>query len=171
MQLMKNVFLTREKTMARKLEEILLVYILENNNISSKNRMFEVYLNIIEWGPDVYGIGEASQFYFQKKPADLTLSESMFLATIIPGPKHFMWRFGKDGTAKPYLEKTYRFLSNKMISRGLIIAEDTLGLTHQIAITGAAKKYIIKSDTLVNDTLIERELQLIENHEAVGEED
>lgn len=171
MQLMKNVFLTREKTMARKLEEILLVYILENNYISSKDRMFEVYLNIIEWGPNVYGIGEASQFYFQKAPANLSLSESLFLATIIPGPKHFMWRFGKDGAAKPYLEKTYRYLSTKMIVRGLIIPEDTIGLTHQINITGAAKKYIMKSDTLVNDTLIERELQLIENHEAVGDED
>jgi hypothetical protein len=171
MQLMKNVFLTREKTMARKLEEILLVYILENNNISSKDRMFEVYLNIIEWGPNVYGIGEASQFYFKKNPMDLTLSECMFLATIVPGPKHFMWRFGKDGTAKPYLERTYRFLSNKMISRGMIMPEDTFGLTHQINITGAAKQFIIKSDTLVNDTIVERELQLIENHEAVGDDE
>ncbi|OYU95449.1 MAG: glycosyl transferase [Bacteroidetes bacterium B1(2017)] len=171
MQLMKNVFLTREKTMARKLEEILLVYILENNNISSKDRMFEVYLNIIEWGPNVYGIGEASQFYFQKKPLDLTLSESMFLATIIPGPKHFMWRFGKDGSAKPYLEKTYRYLSTKMITRSLIVPEDTIGLTHQILITGAAKRYIMKSDTLVNDTLVEQELHLIENHEATGDDE
>jgi hypothetical protein len=171
MQLMKNVFLTREKTMARKLEEILLVYILENNRISSKDRMFEVYLNIIEWGPNVYGIGEASKFYFQKNPLDLTLSESMFLATIVPGPKHFMWRFGKDGTAKPYLERTYRYLSNKMISRSLIVPEDTLGLTHLINITGPARKYIIKSDTLVNDTIVERELQLIENHEAVDEDE
>jgi hypothetical protein len=171
MQLMKNVFLTREKTMARKLEEILLVYILENNRISSKDRMFEVYLNIIEWGPNVYGIGEASKFYFQKNPLDLTLSESMFLSTIVPGPKHFMWRFGKDGTAKPYLERTYRYLSNKMISRSLIVPEDTLGLTHLINITGPARKYIIKSDSLVNDTIVERELQLIENHEAVDEDE
>jgi membrane carboxypeptidase/penicillin-binding protein PbpC len=133
--------------------------------------MFEVYLNIIEWGPNVYGIGEASKFYFQKNPLDLTLSESMFLATIVPGPKHFMWRFGKDGTAKPYLERTYRYLSNKMISRSLIVPEDTLGLTHLINITGPARKYIIKSDTLVNDTIVERELQLIENHEAVDEDE
>ena len=68
MQLIKNVFLTREKTLSRKLEEILLVYILENNRIVSKERMLEVYFNIIEWGPNVYGIGEASHFYFQKSP-------------------------------------------------------------------------------------------------------
>jgi len=72
MQLIKNVFLTREKTLSRKLEEILLVYILENNRIASKERMLEVYFNIIEWGPNIYGIGEASHFYFQKRPSDLT---------------------------------------------------------------------------------------------------
>jgi membrane peptidoglycan carboxypeptidase len=93
MQLIKNVFLTREKTMARKLEEILLVYMLENNYIVSKERMFEVYLNLIEWGPNVYGIGEASRFYFQKSPAELTLNEALYLASIVPSPKGFMYKF------------------------------------------------------------------------------
>jgi membrane peptidoglycan carboxypeptidase len=65
MQLIKNVF-PPKKTVSRKLEEILLVY--ENNRIVSKERMLEVYFNIIEWGPNVYGIGEASRFYFQKNP-------------------------------------------------------------------------------------------------------
>lgn len=170
MQLVKNVFLTREKTMARKLEEILLVYILENNNLCSKDRMFEVYLNIIEWGPNVYGIGEASEFYFKKKPMDLTLSESLFLSTIIPGPKHFMWRFNKDGSSKPYLERTYRFLSRLMIARNVIVPEDTLGLTHQVMINGPARKYIIKNDSLVNDTLIEKELELIQHPEGREED-
>jgi hypothetical protein len=170
MQLMKNVFLTRDKTMSRKLEEILLVYILENNYISSKDRMFEVYLNIIEWGPNIYGIGEASRFYFRKAPIDLTLSESMFLATIVPGPKHFMWRFGKDGVAKPYLERTYRYLANKMLVRELLLPEDTLGLNYQVLVTGPAKKYILKSDSLVNDTLLEKELLLIQKPEDRDEE-
>lgn len=171
MQLVKNVFLTREKTIARKLEEILLVYVLENNYICSKERMFEVYLNIIEWGPNVYGIGEATRYYFRKSPADLTLSESMFLATIIPSPKHFMWRFGKDGVAKPYLERTYRYLANKMIVRELIVPEDTLGMTHLIGLTGPAKLLVIRNDSLVNDALLQRELLQIENHEQIGEDD
>ncbi|MBC7381643.1 MAG: transglycosylase domain-containing protein [Bacteroidia bacterium] len=169
MQLVKNVFLTREKTMARKLEEILLVYILENNNLCSKDRMFEVYLNIIEWGPNVYGVGEASRFYFEKKPFDLTLSESLFLATIIPAPKHFMWRFNNEGNPKPYLERTYRFLSNLMIARNVILAEDTLGLTHEIQIKGAARKFIIKNDSLVNDTLIDKEFELIQHPDDMEE--
>ena len=78
MQLVKNVFLSRKKTIARKAEEALIVWLIENNNLTSKERMFEVYLNIIELGPGIYGVGEASRFYFNKKPAELTLSESIF---------------------------------------------------------------------------------------------
>ena len=176
MQLIKNVFLTREKTMARKLEEILLVYILENNYLVSKERMFEVYLNIIEWGPNVYGIGEASRFYFRKHPSQLNLSECLYLATIIPRPKGFMWRFNKDGSAKDYLEKTYRFLANKMLNRELILPEDTLGLTHQVQITGPAKLQIIKNDSMSNDSILQLELNTIANPEQpadinVGEDE
>lgn len=154
MQLVKNVFLTREKTLSRKLEEILLVYILENNHLSTKDRMFEVYLNIIEWGPNVYGIGEASQFYFKKRPSELNLNECLFLTTIIPRPKGFMWRFGKDGFQKEFVGRQYHFLSELMVRRNLLLPEDTIGLNHRISITGPAKSLIIKSDTLINDSVI-----------------
>ena len=127
MQLIKNVFLTREKTVSRKLEEILLVYILENNRIASKERMLEVYFNIIEWGPNVYGIGEAAQFYFQKRPADLTLKECLFLATIVPKPKKFMWQFDNEGNLKAFAKQQQKFLSNLMLRRGNRTAKDTIG--------------------------------------------
>jgi membrane peptidoglycan carboxypeptidase len=65
MQLVKMFFLNERKNSIRKLEEILLVYILENNRIVSKERMLEVYFNIIEWVLMSTGIGEASQYYFQ----------------------------------------------------------------------------------------------------------
>lgn len=126
MQLIKNVFLTREKTLSRKLEEILLVYILENNRVVSKERMLEVYFNIIEWGPNVYGIGEASRFYFQKSPADLSLNECLFLATIIPKPRKFMYQFNDQGNLKDYAIKNQKFLSNLMLRRGVLVAEDTV---------------------------------------------
>ena len=138
MQLIKNVFLTREKTASRKLEEILLVYILENNRIASKERMLEVYFNIIEWGPNVYGIGEASQFYFQKKPADLTLKECLFLATIVPKPKKFMWQFDNEGNLKSFANQQQKFLSNLMLRRGILIPEDTIGYSIPINISGNA---------------------------------
>ncbi|MCI4442893.1 MAG: transglycosylase domain-containing protein [Lentimicrobium sp.] len=138
MQLIKNVFLTREKTVSRKLEEILLVYILENNRIASKERMLEVYFNIIEWGPNVYGIGEASQFYFQKRPADLTLKECLFLATIVPKPKKFMWQFDNQGNLKTFANQQQKFLSNLMLRRGILIPEDTIGQSIPLTISGNA---------------------------------
>jgi hypothetical protein len=138
MQLIKNVFLTREKTVSRKLEEILLVYILENNRIASKERMLEVYFNVIEWGPNIYGIGEAAQFYFQKKPIDLTLKECLFLATIVPKPKKFMWQFDNEGNLKSFAKQQQKFLGNLMLRRGLLTPEDTIGESIPLQITGNA---------------------------------
>jgi Transglycosylase len=155
MQLIKNVFLTREKTVSRKLEEILLVYILENNRIASKERMLEVYFNVIEWGPNVYGIGEAAQFYFQKSPADLTLKECLFLATIVPRPKKFMWQFDNQGNLKSYAEKHQKFLSNLMLRRGILIPEDTIGQSIPLQLTGNAHSLLnIKvPDSILVDSL------------------
>jgi len=141
MQLIKNVFLTREKTLSRKMEEILLVYILENNRIVSKERMLEVYFNIIEWGPNVYGIGEASEFYFQKRPSELTLNECLYLANIVPSPRNFMYQFNAYGNLKPYAVSRERMLKNIMMRRGLIASYDTINQL-PIMITGAARSYV-----------------------------
>ncbi len=141
MQLVKNVFLTREKTLSRKLEEILLVYILENNHISTKDRMLEVYFNIIEWGPNVYGIAEASEFYFQKKPIDLNVNQCLFLATIIPNPKGFMSKFDANNQLKPSAKQTEKFLTNLMFRRNLLTANDTID-NFPLYISGPAKFYL-----------------------------
>lgn len=141
MQLIKNVFLTREKTLSRKLEEILLVYILENNHIVSKERMLEVYFNIIEWGPNVYGIGEASQFYFQKQPHELTINECLFLANIIPSPRKFMYQFNSEGNLKPYAATRDKHIERLMLGRGILTSEDTI-YQMPIMVTGRARSYI-----------------------------
>src|SRR5690606_7397541 len=93
MQLVKNVFLNRNKTIARKLEEILIVWLMESTDAVSKERMYEVYLNIIEWGRNVYGISEAARYYFGKHPSQLTLGESIYLASIVPRPKTGLYSF------------------------------------------------------------------------------
>lgn len=155
MQLVKNVFLTREKTLSRKLEEILLVYILENQRIATKERMLEVYFNIIEWGPDVYGIGEAAQYYFQKKPSELTFKECLFLATIIPKPKGFMYRF--DGTQQPkkFAQQQFDFLTRLMLRRQLITPNDTLGYRQPLQIIGPARERLQskRQDIIALDSL------------------
>ena len=142
MQLVKNVFLTREKTLSRKLEEILLVYILENNRIVSKERMLEVYFNVIEWGPNIYGIGEASQFYFQKHPSQLSLNECLFLASIVPRPKGFMWKFDNTGNLKNQGVVLQKYLTNLMLRRGVLTAEDTIFNSYPVQVTGRARTFL-----------------------------
>lgn len=142
MQLIKNVFLTREKTLSRKLEEILMVYVLENNRIVSKARMFEVYLNIIEWGPNVYGIGEASRFYFQKHPSELSVKESLFLASIIPSPKKFMYQFNDQGELRSLYARHQDRLTRLMFHRGLLKPEDTAYQLKKLMISGPGSRFI-----------------------------
>ncbi|RAR72585.1 transglycosylase domain-containing protein [Flavobacterium aciduliphilum] len=158
MQLIKNVFLTREKTLSRKLEEILLVYILENNRIASKERMLEVYFNIIEWGPNIYGIGEASHFYFQKKPSDLTLKECLFLATIIPRPKGFMYRFDAEHRLKSFANQQNDFLTRLLLRRNLITPTDTIGYHLPLTISGPAQTFLksnMSSTPNIDSTAVE----------------
>ncbi len=155
MQLIKNVFLTREKTLSRKLEEILLVYIMENNRIVSKERMLEVYFNIIEWGPNVYGIGEASRFYFSKSPYDLSLNECLYLANIIPRPKGFMWQFNGEGVLRSSAIQKQHYLTSIMMRRGLLSADDTIYKSLPVIISGRARNYIhiTEKDTTVQDSI------------------
>lgn len=87
MQLAKNLFLFRKKTLSRKLEEILLTDYLEQT--FSKEELLELYLNVVEFGPHVYGILQGTRHYFGRHPAELTLSESLFLSSVLPAPlKH-----------------------------------------------------------------------------------
>jgi len=84
-QVAKNVFLSREKTISRKIKEIVLARRLDDT--LSKSRIMEIYLNVAELGPMIYGVGHASTYYFGKHPSALTVRESAFLASMLPGPK------------------------------------------------------------------------------------
>lgn len=117
MQLVKNVFLNRNKTMMRKFEEILLVWLMETSGQVSKDRMFEVYLNVIEWGRNIYGIQEASTYYFGKMPSQLTIGESLYLSSIIPRPKTGLSSFDYTGHLKPWVQRhfnTYGYIMSKL---------------------------------------------------------
>ena len=94
-QLSKNLFLSPERTLARKVREALGTIALEAT--LSKARLLEIYLNIAEWGPGVYGVGEAARFWFGKDARDLTPRESAFLATVIPSPRRFHARLHRSG--------------------------------------------------------------------------
>jgi hypothetical protein len=125
MQLVKNAFLNRNKTLSRKVEEILIVWLIENEHIVPKNRMYEVYLNIIEWGRNIYGIGEAARYYFAKSPADLNLGESIFLAFVVPRPKRALDWFLPDGSLQARSVRGYFRLIGKIMARRGLTAPDS----------------------------------------------
>jgi membrane peptidoglycan carboxypeptidase len=85
MQMVKNVLLSREKTLSRKLQEMFLTWYLEHH--LSKERILEIYFNVIEFGPGIYGIGRAARHYFGKSARDLTPREAAFFSSILPNPK------------------------------------------------------------------------------------
>jgi monofunctional glycosyltransferase len=83
-QLAKNLYLSSERTAARKVKEAAITYFLERS--LSKCRILEIYLNVIEWGDGVYGAEAAAQTYFRKPAASLTPQEAAYLAAMIPSP-------------------------------------------------------------------------------------
>jgi len=83
-QLAKNLYLSSERTFARKAKEAAITYFLERS--LSKCRILEIYLNVIEWGDGVYGAEAAAQVYFHKPAASLTPAEAAYLSAMIPSP-------------------------------------------------------------------------------------
>ena len=90
-QLVKNAFLSADKTLERKLKEAILTRRLEAS--FSKDEIFEKYLNVVQFGKKLFGISAASQYYFQKSPADLSPLESAFLALLLPSPVKYSASF------------------------------------------------------------------------------
>ncbi len=97
-QLAKNLFLSRERRLGRKLQELSLALLLEAT--LGKERILEIYLNIIEWGPDLHGLRPASRRYFGKEPRDLTPKQMAFLVALVPGPLKYQ-RSLAGGTPSP----------------------------------------------------------------------
>jgi len=114
-QLAKNLFLTREKTLIRKVKEIVLARRLDD--ALSKSRILELYLNVVELGPMVYGIGSAAHYYFGKHPSALTVRECAFLASMLPGPKVYNPYRRMDRVLKRSDRILRRMVTARMITR------------------------------------------------------
>ncbi|MGH7829404.1 MAG: monofunctional biosynthetic peptidoglycan transglycosylase [Candidatus Binatia bacterium] len=85
MQLAKNLYLNPSKNPLRKLREVVIAWQLEN--ALSKRRIFEIYLNVAEWGVGIYGVEAAARRYFAKSASDLTPAEAATLAALLPSPR------------------------------------------------------------------------------------
>ena len=102
-QVVKNVFLNHDKTASRKFQEAFLTWQMEQN--LTKLMIFELYLNLAHFARDTYGIRAAAQYYFKKNVANLTLRESLFLASILPNPIIFGGQFLEGKLSSSRLNK------------------------------------------------------------------
>ncbi len=114
-QLAKNLFLTHRRTLARKLEEAVLTWRL--HKLLSKDRLLELYLNVIELGPGILGVKQAARVYFGKDVADLTPLESAHLAALTPNP-HVLARRFRDGEVDEGWQQRLYDLLGMMKRRG-----------------------------------------------------
>jgi hypothetical protein len=136
MQLAKNLYLRREKTFSRKLQEAALTLLLEQS--FTKNEIMELYLNVVELGPGIYGVGEASQFYFGTAPAALSPAQAFYLASILPNPKAM--HFTADGRVSVGWLKQVRRLLTIAHSRHYLTDEELrLGLNEELRFGVAAE--------------------------------
>lgn len=121
MQMVKNLLLSKEKTLSRKLQELFLVWYLEQ--VLPKERILELYLNAIEFGPRLYGIGPAAQHYFGKAASDITPIEAAFFSSILPSPKRRYVHYC-HGALSPAWEKYLRRILTRMYERSRLTEEE-----------------------------------------------
>lgn len=111
-QLAKNLFLSKERTLLRKAQELIIT--LELESVLSKSEILELYLNNVEWGAGVFGAQGASLHYFGHSANQLTPSECARLAVMLPRPKFFEHR-----QTSPYLIERSQVIESRMYSAKL----------------------------------------------------
>lgn len=106
-QLAKNLFLSGRRSVARKLQEAAITVMIET--VMSKQRIFEIYLNVIEWGDGVFGAEAASRHYFKKSARQLGRWEAARLAAMVPNPRYY----DRHRNTR-YLERKTRLIVSRM---------------------------------------------------------
>jgi len=125
-QLVKNIFLRRTKTLARKLEEAVLVWQVERH--VPKERIIRLYLNCIEYGPKIYGIRRAARIYFKTAPSGLKPIEAAYIMNIKPSPL-LGYRLFKNGALTPFWRERSQMIKRKLLRSGRITQEQADEMT------------------------------------------
>jgi len=99
-QLAKNLFLSTKRTPWRKAEEVMITFMLEAT--MSKRRIFEIYLNVIEWGNGIFGAEAAAKYYYHTSAKNLSADQAAKLAAMVPNPRYY----DKHRQAKGLIRKT-----------------------------------------------------------------
>lgn len=110
-QLAKNLYLSPDYSFVRKAREAAIAHTMDRK--LSKDKILEVYLNVVEFGPGIYGIDAASKHYFKKSASELTAKESAFLAMMLPSPNRYYQSF-KDKKLSEFAEDTIESILEKL---------------------------------------------------------
>lgn len=123
MQLVRNLYLGHARTLSRKGQEVVLAWVLEHLTPLTKERMLEIYLNIIEWGPEIHGADEAAHYYFGHDAGRVTVDEALFLATVVPAPTRWRYRFDATGAPRPFARAQMHFIGRAMVAKGRLAGD------------------------------------------------
>ena len=115
-QLARNLYLSPEKSMLRKISEAIITWRMEQT--LSKKRILELYLNVVEWGDGIFGAEAASRHYYGKPSSELTPEEAARLASVLPNPR----KYNPLGDQR-YVINRSNIIYNVMIQRGIVIPE------------------------------------------------
>jgi hypothetical protein len=144
MQLARNLFLGHERTLSRKAQEVIFAWVLEHLTYLTKQRLLEIYLNIIEWGPDVHGADEAARYYFGTGASKLSVDQALFLTTVVPAPRQWRYRFDEAGALRPFERAQMHFIGRAMVAKGWLAAEELPAADSlRVEITGAAREELV----------------------------
>lgn len=151
-QLAKNVYLSGDKSIMRKLREAFLTYEIEKN--FTKDEILEKYLNVVEFGPNIYGIKPAARYYFKKQPIDLNVLEAAFLAFLLPNPKGYHKSF-KDKKLTPFargrvIDIAFRLMKFNKIPEGMY--KSALNLVDQFPWSGISMSQFTDSSGSVESS-------------------
>lgn len=117
-QTAKSLFLNTNKNFSHKLQEALITYRLENT--ISKNEILELYFNIVEFGPEIYGIANACAYFFNKRPIEINAAEGAYLAQLMHSPGNNHHATYKNSTGSPAVMKKLHRTLREMRFKGLI---------------------------------------------------
>jgi membrane peptidoglycan carboxypeptidase len=123
--------LRRHKTLARKAQEVVYTWWLETT--LGKDRILEMYLNVVEFGPRVYGIGAASRYYFQRDAAGLNAAQAAFLASVLPAPYRAHREVAAAGALPAELAGQIRGLLRRMAAAGRLSPDQLRVALAQVA--------------------------------------
>ena len=115
-QLARNLYLSPEKSLFRKISEAVITWRMER--VLSKKRILEIYLNVAEWGDGIFGAEAASRHYYGKPPSELTPEEAARLASVLPNPR----KYNPVGDQR-YVINRSNLIYSIMIQRGIVIPE------------------------------------------------